>query len=71
MALEDYKRIEFYIDGRKSVIICPEKPVDGNLWVWKTEFFAAFNFAERALLDKGFHLAYHCVSDMYGAPESI
>ncbi len=71
MALEDCKRIEFYIDGRKSVIICPEKPLDGNLWVWKTEFFAAFNFAERALLDKGFYLAYHCVSDMYGAPESI
>lgn len=71
MALEDCKRIEFYIDGRKSVIICPEKPLDGNPWVWKTEFFAAFNFAERALLDKGFHLAYHCVSNMYGAPKSI
>lgn len=71
MSFEGYKRIDFRVNGRESVIICPKNPLKGNPWVWKTEFFEAFNFAELALLAQGFHLAYHKVSDMYGCPESI
>lgn len=71
MSFEGYKTYEFEVGGRYSIIVCPKEPLENNLWIWKTEFFEAFNFAERALLDKGFYLAYHCVSDMYGCPESI
>ena len=71
MSFEGYKRIDFRVNGRDSVIICPEKPIEGNPWIWKTEFFEAFNYAERALLERGFHLAYHKVSDLYGCPESV
>ena len=71
MSFEGYEKIEFQVNGRYSIIVCPKKPLNGNPWIWKTEFFEAFNFAERALLDMGFHLAYHQVSDMYGCPESI
>lgn len=71
MSFEDYEKHEFQINGRYSIIVCPKEPAEGGLWIWKTEFFEAFNFAEKALLDRGFYLAYHCVSDMYGCPESI
>jgi len=71
MGFEGYRCLEFLVNGRKSVIVCPKEPLKGNLWVWKTEFFEAFNYAERALLEQGFYLAWHQVSDMYGCPESV
>lgn len=66
-----YKRINFTVKGRESFIVCPDKPIDENRWVWRTEFFGAFDYADIALLKKGWYLAYHRVSDMYGCPESI
>ncbi len=68
---EEYKKIEFEVNGRMSFIVCPEKPLEGKPWVWRTEFFGAFDSADRALLREGWHLAYHKVSDMYGCPESV
>ena len=52
MAFENHKRLEFEINGRLTVICCPEHPLPGNPWIWKTEFFYAFNFAEKELLEK-------------------
>lgn len=66
-----HKQINFEVNGRNSFIVCPEKPLDGNHWVWRTEFFGAFDYADRALLERGWYLAYHCVSNMYGCPESV
>lgn len=71
MSFEGYKQINFDVNGRSCIIVCPKEAKDGNLWVWKTEFFEAFNYAERKLLEDGFFLAYHCVSDMYGCPQSV
>lgn len=66
-----YRQLHFDVGGRRSTVICPDEPLPGNPWVWRAEFFEAFNYADFALLKKGWHLAYHCVSDMYGCPESI
>ncbi len=66
-----HKQINFTVGGRESFIVCPENPLPGNPWVWRTEFFGAFDQVDRALLEKGWHLAYHHASDMYGSPSSI
>ncbi len=66
-----HQQLHFEVAGRRSTIIRPHNPLPGNPWVWRTEFFEAFNYADFALLKKGWHLVYHCVSDMYGCPESI
>ena len=66
-----HEQMKFEVGGRKSFIVCPEHPLPGNPWVWRTEFFGAFDIVDRALLDQGWHLAYHSASSMYGNPESI
>lgn len=66
-----YMKINFEIDGRESFVIRPRKPMEGKPWVWRTEFFGAYDSVDRALLEKGWFIAYHCVSDLYGCPESI
>lgn len=66
-----YRRADFEVDGRASLLIFPEHPLPGNPWVWRTEFFGAFDTVDRALLAKGWHIGYHRVSNMYGCQASV
>ena len=66
-----YRRMDFQVDGRASWIVCPHKACPGNPWVWRAEFFGAFDTADRALLEQGWHIAYHRASDMYGCPQAV
>lgn len=61
-----YRQIGFTVGGRESFVVCPTQPADGNPWVWRTEFFGAFDAVDRALLARGWHLAYHAMSELYG-----
>ena len=61
-----YRRLDFAVDGRESYVVCPAQPAAGNPWVWRTEFFGAFDTVDRALLARGWHLAYHSMSELYG-----
>lgn len=66
-----YQRRDFRLDGRDCIVVEPKVPYPGKPWVWRAEFFGAFDYADKALLEKGWHVAYIMVSDMYGCPESI
>ncbi len=68
---EGFVKKDFTIGGRESFIVCPEKPLPGNPWVWRTEFFGAFAQADLAMLKLGYHLAYHRVSNLYGCPQAV
>lgn len=68
---EGHEMLNFTVGGRQSFIVCPKKPRPDKAWVWRAEFFGAFDYADRALLERGWYLAYHGVSNMYGCPESI
>lgn len=59
----------FEFEGHKAYIISPENP--NGEWIWKTEFFEAFDQAERKLLDEGYTRVYYCISDKYGSDEAI
>lgn len=61
-----YERRNFSVDGRESYIVCPKTAAKGNPWVWRTEFFGAFDSVDRELLARGWHLAYHSMSELYG-----
>ncbi len=39
-------------------------------WLWKTEFFYAFDEVERVLYDEGFIRVYFAISDKYGSPDA-
>ena len=44
-----YRQLHFDVGGRRSTVICPDEPLPGNPWVWRTEFFEAFNYADFAV----------------------
>lgn len=44
------KIFEYEFNGYKATVIQPENP--NGKWIWKTEFFYAFDNAEKELLNK-------------------
>lgn len=56
-------------NGRDYTVI---KPVNANgNWVWRTEFLGAYDYADKALKNLGWTIAYYQVSNMYGNEESV
>ena len=69
MRIMTFKTEEFEVNGYKATVLIPENP--NGKWIWKTEFFYAFDQAERALFEKGYTRVYYQVSDMYGSVRAI
>lgn len=61
--------IEFEFNGHRATVIKPECP--NGKWIWKTEFFRAFDKAEEVLSDMGYTRVYYSVSNMYGSYRAV
>lgn len=59
----------FEYNGYTATVIRPENP--NGKWVWKTEFFYAFDAAERELLDRGYTRVYYKISNKYGSYHAV
>ena len=68
---EGHERRDFQVAGRNCLLIVPKSPAAGKPWIWRTEFFGHEPQADLALVDKGFHVAYIDVQNMYGAPVAL
>lgn len=53
-----FKRLDFKLEDRDCILICPDTPCEGKKWLYRTEYFGAFPDLELVLLKKGYHLAY-------------
>ncbi len=63
------KEIVFDYNGYQATILMPDN-FNGK-WIWKTEFFYAFDKAEQALLEQGFARVYYGISDKYGSDKAV
>lgn len=66
-----YERIDDVFNGRSYIIVKPHNAAEGTPWVWRAEFFSAFDSVDMDLLSKGWHIAYYDTSNMYGCPQAI
>lgn len=66
-----YRRLDFMVNGRAALLVLPKEAAKGKPWIWRTEFFGHEPQGDIALLEKGFHVAYIDMQDMYGAPVSM
>lgn len=64
-----YELLDF--QGREGVIVFPRQAAPDRPWIWRTEFLGCFDWVDRALLKKGWHVVYIRMSDWYGAPRII
>lgn len=63
------KEEKFIVSGYEATVLIPEKP--NGEWLWKTEFFYAFDKAERELSALGYARVYFGISDKYGSPNAV
>ncbi len=66
-----YERRDFSVDGKTVVVVVPKTPLPGRPWVWFGEFWDHMKGTDLALLEKGFHLVYMGVPNMYGSPKAV
>ena len=66
-----YEMTSFKVADRAALLVRPKSPAPGRPWIWRTEFFGHEPQADIALLDKGFHVAYLNVQNLYGGPEAM
>lgn len=66
-----YARVDFEVDGRMCVVVGPKEAAKGKPWIWRARFFGHEPQTDLALLEKGFHLAYMNVANLYGSPTAV
>lgn len=68
-----YKRLDFVVEGRPALLICPAQPAPGHPWVWRAEWFGDKHAPQASLelLARGWYLAYMNATDLYGAPPAM
>lgn len=66
-----YEQRTFTVDGRNCLLVVPKAPAEEKPWIWRAEFFGHEPQADLALLDRGFHVAYIDVQNLYGAPKAL
>jgi pimeloyl-ACP methyl ester carboxylesterase len=61
-----FEIIEFKFNGVDAKIVFPKKPNHTKNWIWRTQFWAHEPQTDIALLNRGFHVVYVDVVDLYG-----
>jgi pimeloyl-ACP methyl ester carboxylesterase len=61
---------DMYKDGGRMVIV-PAEVAEGKPWVWRARFFGHEPQFDVALLNKGYHLVYCDVGNLYGSPKAV
>jgi len=71
-----YRRRDFIFEGWDAILVEPTAAAlakwDGaQPWIWRARFFDAWPAVDRAVLERGFHVAYVDVADLFGGPEAV
>lgn len=72
-AYHGFVRHDFALPGTsvRCTLVEPERAAAGRPWIWRARFFGHEPALDLALLDRGFHLGYCDVADLYGAPAAV
>jgi hypothetical protein len=68
---DGFQKADFKIGTRKALLVMPKSPAPGKPWIWRTEFVGHQPQGDIGLLEKGFHVAYVNVENLYGAPVAM
>ena len=66
-----FPRYDFEHAGRRCTVVTPNATAEGKPWVWRARFFGHQPQADIALLQRGYHVAYVDVANLFGAPEAV
>lgn len=62
---------DFTFNNRNCKVVKPRKAVQGLPWVWRARFWGHEPQTDIALLERGFHVVYCDVAELFGNKEAI
>lgn len=65
------RRVDSLVGGREAIVVEPREPAAGRPWVWRAEFFDSFAVVDQAMLERGWHIVYYRLSNLYGSDEAV
>jgi pimeloyl-ACP methyl ester carboxylesterase len=68
---QGFDRYTFKFDGVNSHLVVPKKIAEGKPWIWRARFFGHEPQTDKALLERGFHVAYVDVAGLFGSPKAV
>jgi lysophospholipase L1-like esterase/pimeloyl-ACP methyl ester carboxylesterase len=63
--------LDFSFAGRNCKIVRPKRTATGNPWIWRARFWGHEPQTEISLLERGFHVAYCDVAELFGNDEAL
>lgn len=65
-----YAASSFTFKGRDAVVVAPKLVAEGKPWVWRARFWGHEPQFDIAMLERGYHLVYCDVAELFGNEES-
>ena len=66
-----YSGKSFKLEGFEVKIVNPKIKDANNRWIWRARFFGHEPQLDKALLEKGFHVVFANVANLFGSPEAV
>jgi len=67
----NYIGYNFRFDGVGAKVVTPNVIAPGRPWVWRARFWGHEPQADIAMLERGWHIVYCDVGNLYGNPEAV
>jgi|GEM_PF-1041860 len=66
-----YPCADFQLNGRACKIVAPKQTAPSHPWVWRARFWGHEPQTDIALLERGYHIVYCDVAELYGNAQAI
>ncbi|HEY9257062.1 GDSL-type esterase/lipase family protein [Chitinophaga sp.] len=66
-----YHCADFNFKGHACKVVAPAREVTGRPWIWRARFWGHEPQTDIALLERGFHVVYCDVAELFGNKEAI
>ncbi len=66
-----FQGYDFTFRNRNTKIVVPKNVAAGHPWIWRARFWGHEPQADIALLERGFHVVYCDVAELFGNKEAL
>lgn len=66
-----YRCADFMLNNHNCKVVAPKVSAPGHPWVWRARFWGHEPQTDISLLERGFHIVYCDVAEMFGNKEAI
>ena len=66
-----FQGYDFTFKGKNGKVVVPKKSAPGHPWIWRARFWGHEPQTDIALLERGFHVVYCDVAELFGNDEAL